>query len=60
MSNEPGLQILLANDLTEVFINNGYEINTINILDMLATSGLKLTPSFDSNVASQAYLSMIS
>lgn len=60
MSNEPSLQVLLANDLTEVFINNGYEINTINILDMLATSGLKLTPSFDSNVASQAYLSMIS
>jgi hypothetical protein len=60
MSNEPGLQVLLANDLTEVFINNGYEINTINILDMLATSGLMLTPSTDSNVASQAYLSLIS
>lgn len=60
MSNEPGLQILLANDLTEVFIDNGYDINTINILDMLATSGLKLTPSIDSNVASQAYLSLIS
>jgi hypothetical protein len=60
MSNEPSLQVLLANDLTEVFIDNGYEINTINILDMLATSGLKLVPSTDSNVASQAYLSMIS
>jgi hypothetical protein len=60
MSNEPSLQVLLANDLTEVFINNGYEINTITILDMLATSGLKLVPSIDSNVASQAYLSLIS
>lgn len=60
MYNDPGSQVLFANDLSEVFIENGYEINTINILDMLATSGLKLTPSLDSNVASQAYLSLIS
>lgn len=60
MYNDPGSQVLFANDLSEVFIENGYEINTINILDMLATSGLMLTPSLDSNVASQAYLSLIS
>jgi hypothetical protein len=60
MYNDPGSQILFANDLTEIFIENGYEISTVSILDMLANSGLMLMPSFEKNVASEAYLSLIS
>lgn len=60
MYNDPGSQVLFANDLTEVFIENGYEINTLNILDMLASTGLMLMPSLEKNVASEAYLSLIS
>jgi hypothetical protein len=60
MNNDPSSQVLFANDLTEEFIQNGYEINTLNILDMLASSGLMLTPSIGRNVASEAYLSLIS
>jgi hypothetical protein len=58
--NEPSLQVIFANDLAEEFIDNGYEINTLNILDMLASKGLMLMPNFQKNVASEAYLSLIS
>ena len=58
--NDPSLQVIFANDLADEFIDNGYEINTLNILDMLASRGLMLMPNFEKNVASEAYLSMIS
>ena len=58
--NDPSLQVIFANDLADEFIDNGYEINTLNILDMLASKGLMLMPNFEKNVASEAYLSMIS
>ncbi len=58
--NDPSLQVIFANDLADEFIDNGYEINTLNILDMLASRGLMLMPNFEKNVASEAYLSLIS
>ncbi len=58
--NDPSLQVIFANDLADEFIDNGYEINTLNILDMLASKGLMLMPNFEKNVASEAYLSLIS
>jgi hypothetical protein len=58
--NDPSFQVIFANDLADEFIDNGYEINTLNILDMLASRGLMLMPNFEKNVASEAYLSLIS
>jgi hypothetical protein len=59
-SNDSSLQVIFASDLVEEFIENGYEINTLNLLDMLASTGLMLMPSFEKNVASQAYMSLLS
>jgi hypothetical protein len=58
--NDPSLQVIFANDLAEQFIDNGYELNTINILDMLASTGLMLLPNVEKNVASEAFVSLLS